>query len=318
MIPADAAVESWKPREWTSRGSTSTRPATARARTLTPVHRTAEHHRHRAHAGHGRGPQHRRLEAGHRGEEQEQSRGWPRTGPGAGDDRSSGWRPAMTNITFCPDTTSRCERPALAKSSATAIEPPRSSPSTNPLNSARWSSGSERAPSTTSDRTPLTSRDRRGAVVDDDDPLGHQPAPHVTRGGERSVSPSRLEPAGDLDPFAGLTAAEPPAGAAPRRELEPSDGGADVGPPAAEGRVGIAHQHHDAVERAPSGAAPAPPTPRGPGPRPAAAAAAATSRVRRVPTAATTAPSPTTTGTAFGARRPGDDRPAPPRPRRHR
>ena len=132
---------------------------------------------------------------------------------------TSGAATARTNTTFCPDTTSRCESPAPSKSSATTVDPPRSSPRTNPVNNARRSGGSDVEPSTTSRADAVGELHEGRALVDRHHPLGHHSAPHVAGCGP-VIAVHRLDRSRDLHPLPRLPGAEPTSGAASRHHLE--------------------------------------------------------------------------------------------------
>lgn len=156
-MPADAATESWKPKTPTSMGSTSTRTITARARVRMPdtgrpsiqaVAAIAAMAEARSTEGSKRviTPKSPTTTSVATQRHRSPSR------------RSSGRATTSTNATFSPETTSRCDSPAPSKSSATATDWPRSSPKTNPENSARRSAGRAAAPRSNVARTALATR----------------------------------------------------------------------------------------------------------------------------------------------------------------
>ena len=83
------------------------------------------------------------------------------------------------------------------------------------MNSARWSAGSDRAPSITSARTSFTACTTRVPLVDGRDPVGHQAGPDVAGHAAGRVG-ERLDAALDLDPLPRLAAPETTARTASR------------------------------------------------------------------------------------------------------
>ena len=153
--PEEAATESWNPRERGRNGSASTEAVTASARIRIPsaaralpaaVEATAAMAEARMTDGSNRVSVANPSSTTRVGTQRQRRSRRRRAGPAT----------ARTKATFWPDTTSRWVSPEARKSSATTGDWPRSSPSTNPPNSARVSGGRSAAPRSRRRRKPFS------------------------------------------------------------------------------------------------------------------------------------------------------------------
>ena len=116
-MPPAPATDSRNPSDVVSSGSTSTMAVDAQRQRAQRRCRPADGHPDRRHRGHPRRPQHRGLGPRDEGEagEHRQRGHQPRAEATAA--TAAGAAITMTNAMFCPDTASRCVRPAARKAS---------------------------------------------------------------------------------------------------------------------------------------------------------------------------------------------------------
>ena len=217
--------------------------------------------------GHGGGPQHRRLEAGHGREQRPAPPWWPSTAHVARAAAAAGAAAAITNATFSPDTTSRWLRPEPRKSAAstgdlaalvaeheTAVQAPGGRraaarpPASSTPGACRWPAG-------------RADRRRRPTRGDGGGDRAHHMAPSLDVVARRP----RRDPTRDRTRLARRPLVED--GAGPAAGPQPRSGGRRLGPrpPRRRRPLGIAHQRGRRPRRGRpgTGGLPARPGPRG-------------------------------------------------------